>query len=279
MICVRAPNSDWDNIARVTGDSSWSARNMTAYFRSLQKWMPITLPNPALAVTDTKLLTMIGATTHTVGNNGRTGLSIDLMSLNAARELLFENLNDGFDDSKTPEGVYSFPQAIDQNGQRYEVKAFIRATQKAGFPLTVITNALVTRVLFEDRPNAQGQAVARGVEYLKGAHLYGADYQAAPASANAQRVQAFAQREVIISGGAFNTPQILMLSGIGPRDQLEKFRIPVRVELPGVGRNLQDRYEVGVISKAKNPFSIIKDCTFKGKMRNKCNTTKIFMGV
>ena len=54
---------------------------------------------------------------------------------------------------------------------------------------------------------------------------------------------------MILSGGAFNTPQLLMLSGIGPRAELERHGIPVRVDLGGVGRNLQDRYEVGVVHR------------------------------
>ena len=57
------------------------------------------------------------------------------------------------------------------------------------------------------------------------------------------------RREVILAGGAFNTPQLLMLSGIGPRDELERHGIAVRVDLPGVGRNLQDRYEIGVVNR------------------------------
>jgi choline dehydrogenase-like flavoprotein len=61
--------------------------------------------------------------------------------------------------------------------------------------------------------------------------------------------QAFAAREVILAGGAFNTPQLLMLSGIGARADLEKLGIGVRVDLPGVGKNLQDRYEVAVVNR------------------------------
>jgi choline dehydrogenase len=62
-------------------------------------------------------------------------------------------------------------------------------------------------------------------------------------------MHAKASREVILCGGAFNTPQLLMLSGIGPRDVLEPLGIPVRIELPRVGRNLQDRYEIGVVNR------------------------------
>jgi choline dehydrogenase-like flavoprotein len=68
---------------------------------------------------------------------------------------------------------------------------------------------------------------------------------------------------VVLCGGAFNTPQLLMLSGVGPRDVLEKQKIPVRVELPGVGKNLQDRYEVGVVNRMNFPvWWVLKDATF-----------------
>ena len=58
---------------------------------------------------------------------------------------------------------------------------------------------------------------------------------------------------MILAGGAFNTPQLLMLSGIGPRADLEKHGIAVRVDLAGVGQNLQDRYEVAVVNRMNFP--------------------------
>jgi choline dehydrogenase len=69
---------------------------------------------------------------------------------------------------------------------------------------------------------------------------------------------AYAEKEVIISGGTFNTPQLLKLSGIGPAAELKKLGIPVVVNLPGVGQNLQDRYENSVIVNLENPFSVFK---------------------
>jgi choline dehydrogenase-like flavoprotein len=104
--------------------------------------------------------------------------------------------------------------------------------------LHIELDALATRVIFD----ADNRAV--GVEYLKGERLYRAHH--APTQASGERREARASREVILAGGAFNTPQLLMLSGIGARAELEKHGVPVRVELDGVGRNLQDRYEVGV---------------------------------
>ena len=87
------------------------------------------------------------------------------------------------------------------------------------------------------------------MEYLKGRHLYGADPQQVADPSIAPRSQVLASREVILAAGAFNSPQLLKLSGIGPRAELEALGIPVIVDLPGVGENLQDRYEVGVVSE------------------------------
>jgi choline dehydrogenase len=64
---------------------------------------------------------------------------------------------------------------------------------------------------------------------------------------------------VVVAGGAFNSPQLLKLSGIGPSDELERHGIPVRVDLPGVGRNLQDRYEVTVVHRMSKDFVLSKD--------------------
>src|SRR5262249_38901309 len=69
------------------------------------------------------------------------------------------------------------------------------------------------------------------------------------------------RREVILCGGAFNTPQLLMLSGIGPADHLGQLGIPVRVGLPGVGANLQDRYEVPVVATVTDRFSSLDGLT------------------
>ena len=101
---------------------------------------------------------------------------------------------------------------------------------------------------------------AIGVAYLKGAKLYRAAWQ--PAAAPGVPQKAYCAREVILSGGAFNTPQLLMLSGIGPKEELEALGIKTRVNLQGVGKNLQDRYEVGVVNRLKTPWTVLKGATF-----------------
>jgi choline dehydrogenase len=120
----------------------------------------------------------------------------------------------------------------------------------------VRTHTLVTRVLF-DASNR-----ATGVECLSGAHLYRAD-PGAGGHGEGERVRFDARREVILCAGAFNTPQLLKLSGIGPRPELERHGIPLRVDLPGVGENLQDRYEVTVVNRMRGDFSLLQGMRFR----------------
>jgi choline dehydrogenase-like flavoprotein len=118
-----------------------------------------------------------------------------------------------------------------------------------------VLNALATEVLFDDT----GRAI--GVEYLDAARAYGADHQPAPPGGTTRQV--FAAHEVILAGGAFNTPQLLMLSGIGPTAALDEVGIPVRVALDGVGKNLQDRYEVAVVNRMNFPaWKVLEGATF-----------------
>jgi choline dehydrogenase len=120
--------------------------------------------------------------------------------------------------------------------------------------LVIMTNSLVSRVLFDGRK-------AIGVEYMPGAHLY----RASPLTPNGPgpaKQQLLCKREVIIAGGTFNSPQILKLSGVGPDEELRQFGIKTVVDLPGVGENLQDRYEISVISQLKNFFTMAQGCTF-----------------
>ena len=96
--------------------------------------------------------------------------------------------------------------------------------------LTVETDTLATRVVLDERR-------AIGVEYIK----------------RGARVTAYADREVILAAGVINTPQLLMLSGIGDPDDLRLRGIPVAVPLKGVGRNLQDHISAGILWRRTAP--------------------------
>jgi len=82
---------------------------------------------------------------------------------------------------------------------------------------------------------------------------------------NGRMLEARAQREVILSGGAFNTPQLLQLSGIGPADHLLKLGIAVRHDLPGVGANLNDHPDIVIQHRCKQPVSLYSAATAPGK--------------
>jgi choline dehydrogenase-like flavoprotein len=116
-----------------------------------------------------------------------------------------------------------------------------------------VLHALATEVLFDgDR--------ATGVAYRQGARLYRA--HPAPSDDPDEARQVRARHGVILAGGAFNTPQLLMLSGIGPADDLRSHGIAVRVANDSVGRNLQDRYEVAVLSRMAQTWSVLRDARF-----------------
>ena len=111
-------------------------------------------------------------------------------------------------------------QLTTRNGRRWSTaRGYLKPARKRG-NVAVVANALTTRLLFEGRR-------AVGVEYIKdgGKHV---------ARANA---------EVIVSGGAFNSPQLLQLSGVGPADLLQQHGIAVVANMKGVGADLQDHYQ------------------------------------
>jgi len=145
------------------------------------------------------------------------------------------------------------------------VREFIQRTVAEGHPLDVWTNTFVTKVTF-DEENEKPKAT--GVEYVEGAYLY----KASPLHRRngGRKASVKAKREVIVAGGTFNTPQILKLSGIGPQQELRRFGIPVVKDLPGVGTNMMDRYEVPVNVKHPDDFSILDGCTFDLKPHDKC---------
>lgn len=96
-------------------------------------------------------------------------------------------------------------------------------------------------------------------------------YRASPLSGGRGTAgSAKATREVIISAGSFQTPQLLKLSGIGPAAELRTFGIPLIKNLAGVGVNMQDRYEVPVGVQHQTEFDILRGCTFDASPQDEC---------
>src|SRR5262245_27974375 len=264
MIFIYPHNSDWDHIAALTGDPSWAADKMRSYFERLERcgyvrrrwldpttwfnrarhgfdgWLPTTTADPLLLTRDARLARFVLAAFKKCHGDHVNGADDFVRRIWARLESRFDpndwrRINEGF------EGATFTPLTI-RNGFRYGTRERIVETMRE-FPdrLTIRLHALVTKV------NLEGSK-ATGVEFLDGAHLYRADPNAPreqpPA---APRVVVGARREVILAGGTFNTPQILMLSGIGPANHLRAHGIEPRIELDHVGANLHDRYEVGIV--------------------------------
>jgi choline dehydrogenase-like flavoprotein len=135
--------------------------------------------------------------------------------LEAARQAGFKLTRDFNGADQEGIGIH---QVTQKNGERWNAARAYLTPHLASRPnLTVITQARARRILFAGRR-------ASGVEFLKGGEIHA--FQA--------------RREVILSAGALQSPQLLMLSGVGTGDELRKFGIPVIHDLPGVGKNLQD---------------------------------------
>ncbi|KAK0107373.1 hypothetical protein ONS95_004066 [Cadophora gregata] len=280
LITVLPHESDWVGIQKLTGDDSWAPGAMRKYFERLENaryapsstighgysgWLTTSLTSLGLVITDLKIISLIAAAGSAMGNSWLTSVLSTLLGLG---QILGRDLNSGQAGRDAQQGLFQIPLAVN-SGVRAGPREFIISTANAVNPdgsrkyiLDIQMNTLVTQVTFSG-------TTATGVKYLQGKSLYRADPRAStsdsgvPGSVNATR-------EVILAAGAFNTPQLLKLSGIGPKDELASFGIPLVKDLPGVGTNLQDRYETSVIGKTTSDFAIIKDCTFLRTSNDAC---------
>ncbi len=135
---------------------------------------------------------------------------------------------------RNQEGFGFYPLTVFQGRRQSAAVAYLAPA--LGRPnLAVETRAHATRVLFHGHR-------AAGVEYVRGGRAH----------------QVWAEREVILCGGTVNTPQLLMLSGIGPADALRGFALDVVADLPGVGQNLQDHLDVAVHYECTQPVTLFR---------------------
>jgi choline dehydrogenase len=131
--------------------------------------------------------------------------------------------------SQTGVGTYQVTQT---NGKRCSAADAFLGSVRHRSNLRVRTHGHVIRICFDGRR-------ASGVEFLGGGQVH----------------RVAAEREVIVSGGAINSPKLLLLSGIGPADDLRRLGIPVVQDVPGVGKNLHDQLNVPVITRASHPIT------------------------
>ncbi|HEY5340258.1 MAG TPA: GMC family oxidoreductase N-terminal domain-containing protein [Candidatus Aquilonibacter sp.] len=215
MAFTRGHPGDYDRWAR-NGATGWSYAEVLPYFKRSESWERGANAWRGGAGP-------IGVQSAKTTDPVFTALSV------AGAALGFPQTDDY--NGERPEGIGRAQFSI-RNGRRSSTSAaYLRAAVKRP-NLTVYTRALAHRVL------------------LDGARAYGVEY-----SRSGSTFEAHADREVILSGGAFNSPHLLMLSGIGPADHLREFGIAPVVDLP-VGQNLQDHLSVALFWKrlAPGPF-------------------------
>jgi choline dehydrogenase-like flavoprotein len=286
MISIYPHESDWTNIATITGDDTWAPANMRTYFERLERnrylpssvvghgyngWYETSLTDLRLVVEDLKLLSLVIAAATAIGKTILTGLLSTVLGLG---EVLTLDINSGLPGRDSITGLFQVPIAVlndekKRNGPQDFLMSTINAVNSDGsrkYQLDIRTNALVTKVRFSQNGTTPR---AVGVDFMDGQSLYRADPRWV--NATVQGLGAVnATREVILSAGTFNTPQLLKLSGIGAADELAKFDIPVMVDLPGVGTNMQDRYEQSLIGESNINFTVTEQCTFLNTTNDPC---------
>ena len=224
LIFNRGQRMDFDNWAQ-RGNIGWGYDDLLPYFKSLENYIPSVKP-------DLK----ISSENSFRGNQG---------------EMIVTDLNwrdplcEAFIKSAVSMGM---PMNIDYNGENEEGVSYVQRTvsgmrrmsasraylkpARQRKNLHIITNALVTNLRFDNE------------------RVIGVEYKRSKSDKSSTFIKA--SGEVILSGGAINSPQILQLSGIGPGKLLQSLGIPIRYELPGVGKNLRDHYATRLTGRAKN---------------------------
>ena len=263
LVAVYPDRDDFDYVANLTGDVSWSADNMRNYFVKMEKnryltvdavghgysgWLSIEEVPLTLAIKDLKLSQMI---------LGAASALYNMVITNLVTTLIGDANSDAANRDSTP-ALYQIPITT-SNGARNSVRDFLISVANENSNLNIRMNCLVTKVGFD---TSVSPPQATGVSFLDGQSLYRADPRSTSAAPGVSG-SATASREVIVAGGSYNSPQILKLSGIGPEAELKNLSIPVIKDLPGVGRNLQDHYEVTVQGQTTSNFSTLDGCTFE----------------
>jgi choline dehydrogenase len=273
LILVYPHNDDWEYIARLTRDPSWNPINMRRYFARMEDcrhrhiyrrlrsfglnltrhgfagWLTTERPFCMEALRDDDLMDVIKGSARKAIRGEQHPLKRLLWLVQSQADP-----NDWRLVKSNSYGVRYAPVTTRDGVRIGSRERILDVSKKHPDKLRLDLNSLVTRVLFNDDNRAIG------VTYLKGERLYRA--HADPSTGGGEPREVFASREVILCGGAFNTPQLLMLSGIGPKQELERHGIQVRVDLPGVGTNLQDRYEVSVVSRMKDDWEVLRGARF-----------------
>ncbi len=218
MVWARGHQNDWEHFAAEAQDPAWNYESILEIYRRIENWQGA--PDPRRRGE--------GGPVHVQPAVNPQPIASAMVE--AAKSLglpTFDSPNGAMMEGR---GGAAINDLIVRGGRRSSIfRAYVHP--KLGQPnLTALTNTTVSRLIFD------GTTVI-GVEAFRGSarHLYMAD------------------REVVLSLGAINTPKVLMQSGIGPEAELRRHGVPVIQHLPGVGQNHQDHVSFGCVFEYREP--------------------------
>ncbi|KAG7089477.1 hypothetical protein E1B28_011159 [Marasmius oreades] len=224
---------DFDQWAKIIRDQEWDWKNFGQAFRKFESYTP----NPNYPNVSTALKGSSGPVE--VGYNGYYG--------DSARDFVESCLNKGiplkhdFNTTDGPNGVNRIMTYIDKSVRRVSTESAYLTTEVLNRPnLKVVINATVTKLLFRTSTGQAGE---------KEKKVVGVDFAQ---NEKGKVWRAKAREEVVLCGGAINSPQLLLLSGIGPSEHLSSHNIEVIHDLPGVGKHLVDHPVVDFWFKDKS---------------------------
>ncbi|CAF0820005.1 unnamed protein product [Adineta steineri] len=267
MVAMTANPLEWDYIEKVTGDSNWNYKNIENKYEKLAD--------------DCQYCKNDDDNRHGWLN---TTVSVyqDLLPLSETNPLFNHLINDiktkvkfngNINEKNDYDSYFYSPESVTKEtgirSSSYKRIKNVQNIKKSN--LHVCTNTFVTKLIIDPQKKE-----ACGVEYINGSYLYKASSLASQTlnSNQLKKSSIYAKREIIVSGGQWMTPQLLQLSGIGDKDLLKKFGIPVIQGLPGVGINQQDRSEGVYVVKLKENVNIAGirsiNCTYNATPDDPC---------
>jgi choline dehydrogenase len=226
MVYIRGNARDFDHWQDL-GAHGWNAESVLPYFKKAQHFSGIDTQHPFKGHDGPLAVT-----------DGRMSNPLYQLFLDAAKQVGYasnEDLN-GADQ----EGFGSLPMTVAAGVRASTAQAYLHPIRDRP-NLTVVSGALAHKILFEGNQAIGAEVTVRG-----------------------QITNHFANN-IIICAGAINSPQLLLLSGIGPGADLQAMDIKLQADLPGVGKNLMDHLEVYVQQACKQPISLYKDLGVLGR--------------
>src|ERR1700736_6972850 len=220
MAWSRGHRNDWEFFASEAGDAAWNYESVSKIYRRIEDWHGA--PDPKYRGLGGPVYVQPAPISNPI-------FPAMLEGARSAGIPTFDNLNGRMTEA---EGGASISERLVRDGKRQSVFRTYTFPYMDRRNLTVLSRAMVTRLVFEDKR-------VTGVEIVYGdkTHRIGAGV------------------EVILSLGAMNTPKLLMQSGIGDQAELQRCGIPLVQHLPGVGQNFQDHVRSACIWEYQEPLS------------------------